>query len=227
MATPRVPDRPSLEGSRIVGPLAGSRTARTVSTGPWPRGRVLDRHAAADSVRLASRRSRVLLYQTDIVARYQRMTGKAVFYPIGWDDNGLPPSAASRTTSGQLRPVPALRRGLHPSAAGAQTREERTCVRYRARTSSSCATSSSLRTSRPLSGCSASSEPRSTGPSTTRRSARYRGELRQRGFLRLLARDQAYRQEAPTRVDVDFQTAVAQASWSTKRTRASTIGSAS
>ena len=28
--------------------------------------------------------------QTDIIARYQRMTGKNVFYPLGWDDNGLP-----------------------------------------------------------------------------------------------------------------------------------------
>lgn len=27
---------------------------------------------------------------TDVIARYQRMTGKKVFYPIGWDDNGLP-----------------------------------------------------------------------------------------------------------------------------------------
>ncbi|MCP3987615.1 MAG: valine--tRNA ligase, partial [Actinomycetia bacterium] len=27
---------------------------------------------------------------TDLIARYQRMRGKAVFYPIGWDDNGLP-----------------------------------------------------------------------------------------------------------------------------------------
>src|SRR5829696_1893995 len=26
---------------------------------------------------------------TDIVARYQRMRGRAVFYPMGWDDNGL------------------------------------------------------------------------------------------------------------------------------------------
>ncbi|WP_026530771.1 valine--tRNA ligase [Haematomicrobium sanguinis] len=28
--------------------------------------------------------------QTDVIARYQRMRGKKVFYPLGWDDNGLP-----------------------------------------------------------------------------------------------------------------------------------------
>ena len=28
--------------------------------------------------------------QTDVVARFQRMCGKTIFYPIGWDDNGLP-----------------------------------------------------------------------------------------------------------------------------------------
>lgn len=28
--------------------------------------------------------------QTDVKVRWQRMNGKAIFYPIGWDDNGLP-----------------------------------------------------------------------------------------------------------------------------------------
>ena len=27
---------------------------------------------------------------TDVVARYQRMLGRNIFYPMGWDDNGLP-----------------------------------------------------------------------------------------------------------------------------------------
>jgi Valyl-tRNA synthetase len=27
---------------------------------------------------------------TDIIARHRRMMGKKVFYPMGWDDNGLP-----------------------------------------------------------------------------------------------------------------------------------------
>ena len=28
--------------------------------------------------------------QTDVVVRYQRMRGKNIYYPIGWDDNGVP-----------------------------------------------------------------------------------------------------------------------------------------
>src|SRR5512137_3128545 len=27
---------------------------------------------------------------TDVLARFHRMRGKTVFYPMGWDDNGLP-----------------------------------------------------------------------------------------------------------------------------------------
>ena len=28
--------------------------------------------------------------QTDVVVRYKRMAGMNIFYPMGWDDNGLP-----------------------------------------------------------------------------------------------------------------------------------------
>ena len=28
--------------------------------------------------------------QTDVLTRFQRMKGKNIFYPMGWDDNGLP-----------------------------------------------------------------------------------------------------------------------------------------
>ena len=40
------------------------------------------------------------LLTPDLIARFQRMRGKAVFYPMGWDDNGSRrPSAACRTTT--------------------------------------------------------------------------------------------------------------------------------
>ena len=33
--------------------------------------------------------------QTDVLARHQRMRGRNVFYPMGWDDNGLQIGRAS------------------------------------------------------------------------------------------------------------------------------------
>ena len=39
--------------------------------------------------------------QTDFSARYQRMTGKHVFYPFGFDDNGLPSERLVERTTGQ------------------------------------------------------------------------------------------------------------------------------
>ena len=50
---------------------------------------------------------------TDTVARFQRMRGKAVFYPMGWDDNGLPTERRVQNVLRRaLRPVAAVRPGV-------------------------------------------------------------------------------------------------------------------
>src|SRR5579862_205885 len=38
--------------------------------------------------------------QADFIARYQRMSGKDVFYPMGFDDNGLPTERLVEKTKG-------------------------------------------------------------------------------------------------------------------------------
>src|SRR5690606_5735263 len=44
---------------------------------------------------------------TDVVARFQRMRGKVVFYPMGWDDNGLPTERRVQNSHG-VRSDPSL-----------------------------------------------------------------------------------------------------------------------
>ena len=91
MQAPRVPDKPSLEG------LEDRWSARWEKDGTYrfdvtkDRADVYSIDTPPPTVSGSLHVGHVFSYtQTDIVARYHRMTGKAVFYPIGWDDNGLP-----------------------------------------------------------------------------------------------------------------------------------------
>ena len=85
-----IPDKPALEGLEArwgerwnqAGTYRFDRTAA---------GRVFSIDTPPPTASGSLHIGHVFSYtHTDVVARYQRMAGRNVFYPMGWDDNGLP-----------------------------------------------------------------------------------------------------------------------------------------
>ncbi|HET6813733.1 MAG TPA: class I tRNA ligase family protein, partial [Actinomycetota bacterium] len=88
---PKPPKRPTLEGleRRWADRWARSGVYRFDRT--RPRVEVFSIDTPPPTVSGHLHLGHALSYtQTDVVARFQRMRGRAVFYPMGWDDNGLP-----------------------------------------------------------------------------------------------------------------------------------------
>ncbi|HWJ66017.1 MAG TPA: valine--tRNA ligase [Nocardioides sp.] len=145
---------------------------------------------------------------TDLIARFQRMQGKSVFYPMGWDDNGLPTERRVQNYFG-VRCDPSL--PYDPDFTPPEKPDPKRQVPI----------------SRPnfIALCEQLVEEdeqvferlwRTLGLSvdwkiTYTTIGEHAQTVSQRAFLRNLARGEAYLQEAPTLWDVTFQTAVAQA----------------
>jgi len=88
---PAIPDRPGLEGRE------GKWDAAWEDRGTYRFDRTAERSdvfsidTPPPTVSGSLHVGHVFSYtHTDTIARYQRMAGREVFYPMGWDDNGLP-----------------------------------------------------------------------------------------------------------------------------------------
>ncbi|CAN5304089.1 valine--tRNA ligase [soil metagenome] len=150
----------------------------------------------------------------DLAARFQRMRGKQLFYPMGWDDNGLPTERRVQNYYG-VRCDPTL--PYDPSFVPAQQGGEGT--------SGKAADQLPISRRNFIELCetlTAEDEKqfeelwRQLGLSvdwtlTYRTIGDHAQATAQRAFLRNLARGEAYQAEAPTLWDITFRTAVAQA----------------
>ncbi len=89
--SPRVPDKPTLDGleDRWVGVWREQGTYTFDRSAP--REGVFSIDTPPPTVSGSLHVGHVFSYtHTDVLARFQRMRGRNVFYPMGWDDNGLP-----------------------------------------------------------------------------------------------------------------------------------------
>jgi valyl-tRNA synthetase len=144
---------------------------------------------------------------TDTVARFQRMRGRTVFYPMGWDDNGLPTERRVQNVYG-VRCDPSL--PYDPDFTPPATPPKPESPVSRRNFVELCArlTVEDEKVFEALWRHLGLSVDWGLTYTTIGDDAR---AASQRAFLRNLARGEAYPAEAPTLWDVGFRTAVAQA----------------
>ncbi|HMJ76712.1 MAG TPA: class I tRNA ligase family protein, partial [Iamia sp.] len=206
-----VPEKPALEGleNRWIERWESDGTYRFA--GDRPRAEVYSIDTPPPTASGSLHVGHIFSYtHTDTIARYQRMRGKDVFYPMGWDDNGLPTERRVENYYGvTCDPTVPYDPDFTPPAEAAKKRQDFVPISRR-NFISLCH------------GLTAEDEVvfeqlfRLVGLSVdwnlqyTTVSERFQ-RVSQRGFLRNLARGEAYSQDAPTLWDTTYQTAVAQA----------------
>ena len=210
-ATRSVPDKPGVDGleERWAGVWAEQETYAFDRTAT--RDQVFSIDTPPPTASGSLHVGHVFSYtHTDTIARYQRMRGKQVFYPMGWDDNGLPTERRVENYYGvRCDPNVAYVPGFTPPDQPAKDRKDYVPV-SRPNFIELCEqllVIDEQAFEHVWTRLGLSVDWSSTYATIDEASRR----ISQRAFLRNLARGQAYSQEAPSLWDVTFQTAVAQA----------------
>ncbi|WP_149262295.1 valine--tRNA ligase [Actinomadura sp. K4S16] len=207
--TPNVPPKPSLDGLEDTWVRAWEEGGVYRFDRTRPRGEVYSIDTPPPTVSGSLHVGHVFSYtQTDTIARYHRMRGRAVFYPMGWDDNGLPTERRVQNHFGvrcepSLPYDPDFEPPAKPDAKRQQPVSRRNFIELCERL-----TEVDEKAFEEVWRRVGLSVDWSLLYTTIGRAAR---TASQRAFLRNLARGEAYLSEAPTLWDVTFRTAVAQA----------------
>jgi valyl-tRNA synthetase len=204
----RLPEKPALEG------LEAKWMPRWEEAGVYrfdrtrPRAEVFSIDTPPPTVSGSLHVGHVFSYtHTDVVARFHRMRGKAVFYPMGWDDNGLPTERRVQNYYGvrcdpSLPYDPSFTPPVQPSKPPISVSRPNfieLCARL---------TGEDEKVFEQLWKTLGLSVDWSMTYATIGSRAQRVSQL---AFLHLLERGLAYQVEAPTLWDIDFKTAVAQA----------------
>ena len=206
-----VPDKPTLDGLEPKWSAAWTNDATYRFDRTRPRDEVFSIDTPPPTVSGSLHVGHVFSYtHTDTVARFWRMRGREVFYPMGWDDNGVPTERRVENFFGVLcDPSLPYDADYEPPVIPAPKRQDfdrisrrnfiEICERL---------TTDDERVFESLwrhLGLSVDWEMTYTTIGETAR------RVSQRGFLRNLARGEAYSADAPCLWDVTFQMAVSQA----------------